>query len=270
MNQQAETKSDRGVRQRLAVALVAFVVVAGAAWSLLQWAAADVQLPRRSVGESPSVSSENSVRQPAGRASEQRTVASMPAPPSERVFGVYSVPSAAGSVRGSVVSRSGEGLVGTAVVLRVVRFPAEAATVHATAVTDAEGTFCMEGVAPGAYDITAEAPGCLACARIVEESVVPADVTEFFVSRRPTGTLVEACEGVDGTPLPEAHVVVAQPGVAGQGGKRQAQTGADGSVSLPGLLEGKAVVTVAHQGRSREGTAQVVPGTTVALTMRLP
>lgn len=176
MNQPADTKSVRGVRQRLVAALVAFVVFAGAAWSLLQWAAADVQLPRASFGESPSVSSEDSVRQPAGQATEQRTVVPMPAPPSERVFGVYSVPSAAGSVRGSVVSRSGEGLVGAAVVLRVVRFPADAATVHATAVTDAVGMFCMEGVAPGAYDITAEAPGCLACARIVVQPDAATDV----------------------------------------------------------------------------------------------
>lgn len=176
MNQQAESKSVRGVRQRLAVVLVAFVLVAGAAWSLLQWAAAEVQLPPASGGESPSVSSADSVRQPAGQAAEQRTVVPIPARPGERVLGVYSVPSGVGSVRGCVVSRSGEGMVGAAVVLRVVRLPADAATVHATAVTDAVGMFGMAGVAPGAYDITAEAPGCLACARIVVRPDAATDV----------------------------------------------------------------------------------------------
>lgn len=176
MSQQAETKPVRGVGQRLAVALVALVLLAVAAWGLLRWAAADVQLPPASGGESPSVSLEDSLRQPAGQAPGQRTVVPTPVPPGERVFGVYSVPSGVGSVRGCAVSLSGEGLVGAAVVLRVVRFPADVETVHATAVTDAMGMFGMKGVAPGAYDITAEAPGCLACARIVVQPDAATDV----------------------------------------------------------------------------------------------
>ncbi len=138
--------------------------------------------------------------------------------------------------------------------------------VAVTAVTAADGAFAIAGLPAGEYTVLVE--GWQLGLPEVSVSDVPAGTEGLDLAlgaaREIEGTVLDA----EGRPV-EGAQVTARPATGTGGSSREAQSGPDGSFTLPQMAPGTYRVTAALPGRFRPATADDVPAGTSGVTLEL-
>ncbi|MCU0727161.1 MAG: carboxypeptidase-like regulatory domain-containing protein [Planctomycetes bacterium] len=147
--------------------------------------------------------------------------------------GLEFVVGAGREITGSVTGPDGQGVSGA----QVSAVPAPGASGSSRqAGTSGDGSFRLQGLAPGVYTVTVSAPGRFAPA-VVDD--VPAGTTGISVALEEGKALAGILLGEDGAPLPKI-TVTATP--AGRGVQARVDTDGEGRWKITGLSEGPHVL----------------------------